>query len=684
MGGKPPFCFLVEVANCWGVMDFDGALTPSGSSKHLFGGDELDNLSLASAAPALPITSGAGTGSQDSVSKKVNFEHAVGAAWNSLSTDQVEPIWNTGFWKSIFGNDTLGEAQSNQFKRLLPVGEVLDAENVEQDKRQKVSDVQIIVGPLFQSCVKSTDDVSWQEKREALLQKALKHWLVLALSWTGDIEFVLCLNGCDSANSQLIMLGDVFRGKAPSTLNKRANSMKILCNMLDEMSVTCPCDEPTLYKVLCNLRASGAPPSRGKGILEAIAFVRYTMGILECDNLLKGRRCWGAATSDEPLSRMQSSPLQVQELEKLHYILEHDQDRWNRLFCGTVLFMTYARARWSDAQHAVSILFDRCEGNIHYVEILTGHHKTMRALQHRHQLLPLIAPAVGVTNQNWASPWETVRLEMGVDMDKGYPLLPAPLDNGELGRRALDSQEAGKWLRALLELKPEFMTDRKVSSHSMKSTMLSYLAKRGIDMADRLLLGYHTSPFTMGLTYSRDGMTRPLQILNTMLSEIREKTFRPDHTRSGRLLKDVTGVSSKPATGTTAAAVKVEISDDEGEVNVWDLIPSVQKVDLPQEIPVESEQEINDACTETSCSDISSGEDAEPRFESAGVKTFEPPKAPEGYTMWQHTKSKILHLTDHRTPNVFECGRKPGAFHTHKGVNPRWDTGICWKCFKHK
>jgi hypothetical protein len=460
--------------------------------------------------------------------------------------------------------------------------------------------------------------------------------------------------------------------------------MKILCNMLDEMSVTFPCDEPTLYKVLCNLRASGAPPSRGKGILEAIAFVRYTMGILECDNLLKGRRCWGAATSDEPLSRMQSSPLQVQELEKLHYILEHDQDRWNRLFCGTVLFMTYARARWSDAQHAVSILFDRYEGNIHYVEILTGHHKTMRALQHRHQLLPLIAPAVGVTNQNWASPWETVRLEMGVDMDKGYPLLPAPLDNGELGRRALDSQEAGKWLRALLELKPEFMTDRKVSSHSMKSTMLSYLAKRGIDMADRLLLGYHTSPFTMGLTYSRDGMARPLQILNTMLSEIREKTFRPDHTRSGRLLKDVTGVSSKPATGTTAAAVKVEISDDEGEVNVWDLIPSVQKVDLPQEIPVESEQEINDACTETSCSDISSGEDAEPRFESAGVKTFEPPKAPEGYTMWQHTKSKILHLTDHRTPNVFECGRKPGAFHTHKGVNPRWDTGICWKCFKHK
>ena len=32
--------------------------------------------------------------------------------------------------------------------------------------------------------------------------------------------------------------------------------------------------------------------------------------------------------------------------------------------------------------------------------------------------------------------------------------------------------------------------------------------------------------------------------------------------------------------------------------------------------------------------------------------------------MWQHVKSKILHLADYRFPSVFECGRKPGPFHT--------------------
>ena len=103
--------------------------------------------------------------------------------------------------------------------------------------------------PLFKTCVKSTEDINWQEKREAHLQRALKHWLVIALSWSGEIEFVQCLAGCDSVNAQLIMLGDVFRGKAPSTLTKRANSMKLLCQELERVGLEFPCNEPALYGI---------------------------------------------------------------------------------------------------------------------------------------------------------------------------------------------------------------------------------------------------------------------------------------------------------------------------------------------------------------------------------------------------------------------------------------------------
>ena len=282
-----------------------------------------------------------------------------------------------------------------------------------------------------------------------------------------------------------------------------------------------------------------------------------------------------------------------------------------------------------------------------------------------------------------------MRKELAISFEDGFPLMPAPLETGLPGKRALDSEEAGSWLRALLELSDHDVSERKVSSHSLKCTMLSFLAKRGVDMPDRLLLGYHTSPFTMGLTYSRDGMARPLQILGEMLSEIREGTYMPDCTRSGRLVKKAdTGGGLAVSLESTQDATKIEISDDEGELNVWELIQTAARAEpakaLPEVIPENCETEINDACTETSSSDVSETEEADTSFEDTGRKTFEPPTAPEGFTMWQHTKSKILHLVNYKTPGIFECGRKPGAFHTCDGIHPRWDSGICWKCFKHR
>ena len=689
VGGNSPFLGLVEVANCWGVMASggDGLTSPAVSSNDgLFGGPDLD---FASDVPSPSLRESVAGNNSESLrvepesSSNVNFGHVVGASWNSLDAETVEPVWNSGFWKCIFGNDNLGYNLTQQFKRPMPVQSVDDEGQGEPEKRAKPFPAVSVDAPLFQSCVKSTDDIAWQEKREGQLQRALKHWLIIIETWNTRVEFVMCLQGCESTNAQLIMLGDVFKGKAPSTLTKRANSMKLLCRMLDNSGLIFPCDEPALYNMLCELRQSGAPPSRGKGILEAIAFVRYTMGIVECDVLLKGRRCWGAATSDEPVQRKQSSPLTVKELEVLHNVLEHDADVWNRMFSGTVLFMVYARSRWSDGQHAVKVFFDKVEETSHFVEVLTGHHKTMRALQHRHQFLPLIAPAIGVTSQNWADLWERVRNELGIQYEQGHPLMLAPLANGQPGRRALDSQEAGQWLRALLSIDAGSV-DRKVSSHSLKSTMLSYLAKRGIDMGDRLLLGYHTSPFTMGLTYSRDGMARPLQILSDMLSEIRCGKFQPDQTRSGRLLQSEPEGKGSQNSQELGAVVKVDSSGEEDEFDAWNLIPMRESNSLPLEIPDEHTVEINDACTETSSSDMSEGLPAESSFENRGNRMFEPPKAPPGFELWQHTKSKILHLTDYRFPNVFECGRKPGAFHTNQGVNPRWDTGICWRCFKHK
>ena len=60
---------------------------------------------------------------------------------------------------------------------------------------------------------------------------------------------------------------------------------------------------------------------------------------------------------------------------------------------------------------------------------------------------------------------------------------------------------------------------------------------------------------------------------------------------------------------------------------------------------------------------------------------FQPPSAPEGFHMWQHKKSRILHLMEDQNNLVFTCGRSVGPFHTKEGLHPRYDTPICWSCF---
>lgn len=607
-----------------------------------------------------------------------DVDGAVRAAWNSLSHSVVKPVWETGFWTTIFGNDSIGDQLKLKFDRPLGPPPLLPdvTESVEANKRQRILEHFDLDIPFSRSCVKLVEDVTWQESREAQLQKALKHWAVIVEAWDPRIPFVETLLGCDSINAQLILLGDVFRNKAPSTLLKRANSIKRLCVFLGELGLYFPCSETLLYTFVCDLRDNGFPASRAKGVLEAIAFIRHTMGIDECEVMLRGRRCWGAATSDSIKEKSQASPLLVKELELLHSVLEHDTDLWNRAFSGMVLFVTYSRARWTDAQQASSLLFDCDEtGSAAYVEASTGVHKTVHALQHKHQFLPLVAPAVGVCENNWADIWKDVRKQLGLAIGPNCPLFPAPNEDGTPGKRFLTSQECGKWLRALISRQLGIDESRKISSHSMKCTTLSMLAKRGVGMEDRLILGYHSSPFKIGLTYSRDAMSRPLMILEKLFEEIRQGVFKPDVTRSGRFTK--------------VSETKIEITSD--EESGWRLVEEVDqkkqsvcdRVDdsiLPQVVPTVDAVDFVDVCADSSASDEES-DDAD-TFQEAGKKVFNIPKAPDGFHLWQHTKSKILHLMSDGHRVMFHCGRKAGQFHTCNNVNPKWDTGICWRCFK--
>ena len=136
----------------------------------------------------------------------------------------------------------------------------------------------------------------------------------------------------------------------------------------------------------------------------------------------------------------------------------------------------------------------------------------MAAQMHRHQFLPMVAPINGVNGKDWASPWMDRRRALGLTLPPSGLIMPAPDKSGDATQRPLESGECGKWLRRLLDhgAAGELQDERRISSHSLKCTMLSFAAKRGLPVPDRLMLGYHSSQMHMAMVYSRDGAAASL------------------------------------------------------------------------------------------------------------------------------------------------------------------------------
>ena len=81
--------------------------------------------------------------------------------------------------------------------------------------------------------------------------------------------------------------------------------------------------------------------------------------------------------------------------------------------------------------------------------------------------------------------------------------------------------------------------EAKITSHSCKATLLSFLAKYGASIPDREILGGHTGRMKSVLTYSRDALAAPLRVLDDMLQKIRSGLFDPNASKSGMMITEV-------------------------------------------------------------------------------------------------------------------------------------------------
>jgi hypothetical protein len=285
-----------------------------------------------------------------------------------------------------------------------------------------------------------------------------------------------------------------------------------------------------------------------------------------------------------------------------------------------------------------------------FIEARTGRHKTMKSQLHRHQFLPLVVPCHGIDGKDWGSEWIRVRKSLGVAWPPEGLVMPALGLQGEVTSRPLETQECAAWLRKIVGSQ-EGESVRRISSHSLKSTFLSYAAKRGIGIPERLQLGYHTSNFQMGMVYSRDGAAASLLVLEKLIKEIETGYFRLDETRSGRIVETVE--CAKPA----------------GERNVIHVKDEAEVIEV-----TDSEDSISSDSSSTSSEEERPKVVRNPPF-------FQPAEAPAGFNLWQHRKLKTLHLMSVENRLVFSCGRSAGALHQKLDGAPEFDTPLCSLCF---
>lgn len=260
------------------------------------------------------------------------------------------------------------------------------------------------------------------------------------------------------------------------------------------------------------------------------------MGIAGCEEIEQSLRIKGYTAQLHCRKRpwQPADTLTVAEVQKLHAMLsDQSAPLSDRVVCGHMLHLLYGRARWSDLVHVQGLFVD---SDMKYLELDGRSHKGARNADVKSKLLPIASPCLGITEEPWAMQYLEVRSQCGLSEPKDIPMamLPAPMDGGGLnwGKRHMTSNEGSAFLR--MAIGAEKSASRRISTHSLKSTSISWCSKFGLDEGTKALLARHLSAIkNPQALYSRDLLSPVLRAYDQVLAAIRTGMFQPDRTRSG-------------------------------------------------------------------------------------------------------------------------------------------------------
>lgn len=277
----------------------------------------------------------------------------------------------------------------------------------------------------------------------------------------------------------MAFLSAAFGVKSPLTIGKRASAVLRYFRFHQEFigGLAVPFEEACVFRYFNEMQDVFGKCSAAS-FLEAMRFSHYVLGIDGALEVTKSLRVSGKSKQLLAQKRLlqQAPHLLVQEVRELHRLLANpEEDLMNRLAAGTFLCLLYSRSRWSDVRQVHTMEYDNSEGNVSFLEINTQVHKTARSAELKAKLLPIVAPSVGVVEDNWIEMFLDVREAVGLPRlgNIDGPLLPA-FDDAFFMHRSITSEEASAWLRLLLHCESG---GRHPSSHSLKRTVLTWTSK---------------------------------------------------------------------------------------------------------------------------------------------------------------------------------------------------------------
>eukprot|EP00435_Cladocopium_sp_Y103_P036200 s268_g9.t1 len=489
------------------------------------------------------------------------------------------------------------------------------------------------------------------------------------------------------------LLADVLRSKSTNTLKVRAGSMSLFCRwcLKQEGEQPFPVREQSVYDYFCYLRDTGSAPTRADTFLSTLGFCAAVFDLAGADASARSMRVKGAALhmylTKRP--RRQAPELSTIMIACLEIAVCLERDSYLRALAGYCLSCVFGRLRCSDANRVVhgSVLGQFFEASLMCI-------KTSKSQEKRTTFIPLVCPAFGLLNIPWFEAYRIARRDLVLDeipelptraSDKSFLMLPSQRTLPYDRQRPVPTAEVTEGLRLILSRILPGDELAAITTHSMKTSLLSFANKFGMAYETSELLGFHLVHHHSALTYSRDSLSAPIRALSEMLEHIRSGAFVPGASRDSMFPDVEDQVAIVTQVERYFGMTIDDIADKFAGGNVHDMVlkglfpreryellyaetrplpppanPTVAGLSTTSTSLVE-ECEIEDSCD--SCSSDSGDSSVEEGFNMVAQKTemtrvLNMPDHADMDSAFRHSRSRMIHLGNCDNPEKLACGRQ--------------------------